>query len=40
MATDILKEQYDNLQEENEQFKKLIRQQKDNLISLDKEVQY
>ncbi|XP_039654819.1 coiled-coil domain-containing protein 63-like [Perca fluviatilis] len=38
MATDILKEQYNNLQEENDQYKKLISQQKDNWDSLDKEV--
>ncbi|XP_031132988.1 coiled-coil domain-containing protein 63-like [Sander lucioperca] len=38
MATDILKEQYNNLQEENDQYKRLISQQKDNLVSLDREV--
>ncbi|XP_054472091.1 coiled-coil domain-containing protein 63-like [Anoplopoma fimbria] len=38
MATDLLKEQYNNLQEENDQYKKLINQQKDYLASLNKEV--
>lgn len=40
MATNILKEQYDKLQQENEQYNKLISQQKDHLDSLDKEVNY
>ncbi|XP_051270778.1 coiled-coil domain-containing protein 63-like [Dicentrarchus labrax] len=38
MATDILKEQYNNLQEENDQYKKLISQQRDHLVSLDQEI--
>ncbi|XP_034726551.1 coiled-coil domain-containing protein 63-like [Etheostoma cragini] len=37
MATDTVK-QYNNLLEENEQYKKLISQQKDNLATLDREV--
>ncbi|XP_032368631.1 coiled-coil domain-containing protein 63 [Etheostoma spectabile] len=37
METDIVK-QYNNLLEENDQYKKLISQQKDNLATLDREV--
>ncbi|XP_068576741.1 coiled-coil domain-containing protein 63-like [Cebidichthys violaceus] len=38
MATDLLKEQYNNLQEENDQYEKIISQQKDGVASLDKEI--
>ncbi|XP_059185642.1 coiled-coil domain-containing protein 63-like [Centropristis striata] len=38
MATDILKEQYNNLQEENSRFSQLISQQKDHLVSLEKKI--
>ncbi|XP_042350942.1 outer dynein arm-docking complex subunit 1-like [Plectropomus leopardus] len=38
MATDILKEQYKNLQQENDRYKKLNSQLKDRLVALDKEV--
>ncbi|KAK5872820.1 hypothetical protein PBY51_013482 [Eleginops maclovinus] len=38
MSTDILKEQYKHLQEENDQHKKLTSQQKDHLVSLDREI--
>ncbi|XP_044037329.1 outer dynein arm-docking complex subunit 1-like [Siniperca chuatsi] len=38
MATDILKEQYINLQEENDQYKKLISQQKGHLVSLHRKI--
>ncbi|XP_035518255.1 coiled-coil domain-containing protein 63-like [Morone saxatilis] len=38
MATDILKEQYNNLQKENDHYKKLISQQRDHLVSLDQEI--
>ncbi|XP_029288648.1 uncharacterized protein LOC115008901 [Cottoperca gobio] len=38
MATDILKEQYNSLQEENDQYKKFTSEQKDNLVSLERDV--
>lgn len=40
MASDIFKEEYNNLQEENDRYMQLISQQKDHLVSLDREVNY
>ncbi|KAM7422161.1 hypothetical protein PAMA_010300 [Pampus argenteus] len=37
MAADVLEEEYYNLQEENDRYKKLINHEKDNLVSLDRE---
>ncbi|GLD69976.1 coiled-coil domain-containing protein 63-like protein [Lates japonicus] len=38
MASDIFKEEYNNLQEENDRYMQLISQQKDHLVSLDREI--
>ncbi|CAK6958243.1 coiled-coil domain-containing protein 63-like [Scomber scombrus] len=38
MAAGLLDEQYNNIMEENDQYKQLINQEKDNLVSLDMEI--
>ncbi|XP_067444707.1 coiled-coil domain-containing protein 63-like [Thunnus thynnus] len=38
MAAEFLEEQYNDIQEENDQYKQLISQEKENLVSLDKEL--